>query len=482
MAPKKKGTKKSSSGELPPIDKNKSSQPKKSTAKGGDKVKAKTPEKKSRGRSASPGKPKTGTPKKGKKKGKAKKKSVIEEEVEKDPLADLIYPEEMRPLEEILAQNTLTAELARRTPLPARRERSTACTGRVFEWLSVRPAVLPAAAAAAAHPSRGPETDGRRVLDEAFEERCIRRIWHRLRARWAPLPLRDQSGASVRVRDMYAFVCAQGERIEGGYPHAPVWQEIENLLRTIFFSMPGGDVWAKRIDTENQEEIGYFEYCIGHADLLPAMQTIISGTHLVKTPNRNGNLLLHLATKLGNVPMLRTLLIHGSLVDAPGAQGNTALHLACAAGAQEAAELLLHYKADPDAGNTAGETPLLLAAGGGHLALCQALLAAGADRDAASAGLRTPLMAAAAGGHLPVAKLLVEGGADYWATTAGLQSALLAAGRAVPPHPEVVAYLYGKQRDRYVAPPPVPEGEKRPKTGAKKGKAKSPKKGGKKKK
>lgn len=105
-----------------------------------------------------------------------------------------------------------------------------------------------------------------------------------------------------------------------------------------------------------------------------------------------GETALHLAARLGWLPMVRLLLDHGMHVDTPGSYGQTPLHAACWGGQLKSARLLIRSGADVNARTGlsrpltqldlekgAGFTPLYCAVGERHPTLVRLLVKHGAD-------------------------------------------------------------------------------------------------------
>ena len=129
----------------------------------------------------------------------------------------------------------------------------------------------------------------------------------------------------------------------------------------------------------------------------------------------NGETILHLVARDGDVGAVEALLAAGANVMARTAYGETPLHDAVS-NEVSVVETLLVAGADVMARAGDGDTPLHDAAGAGNPAAVEILLAAGADPMARGGSGWTPLHRAAWGsGHLAVVEVLVAAGADVMA-------------------------------------------------------------------
>ena len=112
-----------------------------------------------------------------------------------------------------------------------------------------------------------------------------------------------------------------------------------------------------------------------------------------------------------DVTAVRTLIQRGVSPDSADRQGNTLLQIAARSGDLEMVRVLLQAKAKSELRNALGETALMLAAVGGHLEVVRELVQAGSLVNATD-GSWGPLHYAAWRGHLNVCQFLLERGAD----------------------------------------------------------------------
>lgn len=123
------------------------------------------------------------------------------------------------------------------------------------------------------------------------------------------------------------------------------------------------------------------------------------------TVDAQGNTLLILAAREGQLATVEALLKHRVKVGARNFVGDSALMLAVLAGHDKVAEVLMKAGAPI---NQEGWTPLHYAAFEGRLELLEKLLAAGADVNAVAPNKSSALMLAARNGHVGVVRRLLK--------------------------------------------------------------------------
>ncbi|MBN8441793.1 MAG: ankyrin repeat domain-containing protein [Thauera sp.] len=123
------------------------------------------------------------------------------------------------------------------------------------------------------------------------------------------------------------------------------------------------------------------------------------------TVDAQGNTLLILAAREGQLSTVEALLKHRVKVGARNFVGDSALMLAVLAGHDKVAEVLMKAGAPI---NQEGWTPLHYAAFEGRLELLEKLLAAGADVNAVAPNKSSALMLAARNGHVGVVRRLLK--------------------------------------------------------------------------
>jgi len=142
------------------------------------------------------------------------------------------------------------------------------------------------------------------------------------------------------------------------------------------------------------------------------------------TRTRDGETLLHHASRAGSVEIAEALIAKGARVDAGSDTGNTPLHCAARRGQRELVRLLIVNGADVN--SLASERPgapvyfpLGLAARYGHGDIVKLLLANGADVNLQAGGGLSALHAAAFSASCEIAELLLASGAKMIADAKG---------------------------------------------------------------
>lgn len=130
---------------------------------------------------------------------------------------------------------------------------------------------------------------------------------------------------------------------------------------------------------------------------------------LPDTVDENGNSLLLLAAREGNLKVVELLVKRGAQVAYKNPAGDSALALAALQGHVEIVDTLL--QAGAPVGNE-GWTPLVYAAFNGHLAIVERMVERGAFVDQRAPNQATALMLAARNGHTDVVRYLLSKGAD----------------------------------------------------------------------
>ncbi|ATE59914.1 ankyrin repeat domain-containing protein [Thauera sinica] len=123
------------------------------------------------------------------------------------------------------------------------------------------------------------------------------------------------------------------------------------------------------------------------------------------TVDAQGNTLLILAAREGQLATVEALLKYRASVGTRNLAGDSALMLAVLAGHEQVADVLMKAGAPI---NQDGWTPLHYAAFEGRLVLLDKLLAAGAEANAAAPNKSTALMLAARNGHIDVVRRLLK--------------------------------------------------------------------------
>ncbi|MDR0770697.1 MAG: ankyrin repeat domain-containing protein [Burkholderiales bacterium] len=135
----------------------------------------------------------------------------------------------------------------------------------------------------------------------------------------------------------------------------------------------------------------------------------------------NGEPVLLLAARHGNVDVSEALLRAGAKVDKASVYGDTALMVAALSGHRRVVDLLIKNGAEV---NRKGWTPLSYAATGGQDEIVERLLDELADIDARAPNGTTALMMAVRQGKVSTVKLLINHGADVNARNEAGASAL----------------------------------------------------------
>jgi hypothetical protein len=128
---------------------------------------------------------------------------------------------------------------------------------------------------------------------------------------------------------------------------------------------------------------------------------------LIETPNKHGELPLHIAASSGAMESVKLLISLGANVNAKEPQsGATPLHMACMMGHKDVVEFLINNKADVNAKSAIGTTPLHIAAYQGYEDVVAVLMAHGADTNAKTRSGLTPLEWANQQNHKEIAQML----------------------------------------------------------------------------
>ena len=159
----------------------------------------------------------------------------------------------------------------------------------------------------------------------------------------------------------------------------------------------------------------------GHVD---TVKDLVQRGLDVNTTDPQGNNLLAIAARGGNLGLVNFLLAHRASEHHRNQFGEAALHLATFAGHDDIVERLLRAGADV---NSEGWSPLHYAAFNGNKILAKRLLAAGALIDARAPNRWTALMIAAKGGHVDIVQLLAQAGANQLLTDADGKTARIIA-------------------------------------------------------
>lgn len=131
-------------------------------------------------------------------------------------------------------------------------------------------------------------------------------------------------------------------------------------------------------------------------------------------PNKKGAKAIHMAAMAGHADVVKSIIQKGEDVDCKTNDGHTALHLAVESGQADIVEALLGYGASVTVNTEhSGETPLHIAARVPTGRLCaELLLKSGAEVNATQLALETPLHLAARHGHLDTVTTLLDEGAN----------------------------------------------------------------------
>lgn len=131
-------------------------------------------------------------------------------------------------------------------------------------------------------------------------------------------------------------------------------------------------------------------------------------------PNKKGAKAIHMAAMAGHADVVKSIIQKGEDVDCKTNDGYTALHLAVESGQADIVEALLGYGASVQVKTEhSGETPLHIAARvDGGRPCTELLLKSGAEVNALQLELETPLHLAARHGHLDTVTALLDEGAS----------------------------------------------------------------------
>jgi len=125
----------------------------------------------------------------------------------------------------------------------------------------------------------------------------------------------------------------------------------------------------------------------------------------------NGESLLHVACKSGQVAIVQYLCKHEALLELKDNNGNTALHVAVGNGHFNVTRVLVEKGANLCAADASGSTALHIAAKGGYLNIVQCLADSFAQIDMRNHKKETALLVAVAEGHEKIVRVLIEQGA-----------------------------------------------------------------------
>ena len=126
--------------------------------------------------------------------------------------------------------------------------------------------------------------------------------------------------------------------------------------------------------------------------------------------NDNGETLLILAAREGNLQKVRDLVTNGALIDQSNDdEKHTPMHDAAANGHLDVIRYLVEAGADMEREDYFGSTPLIRAAQQGHTNVVEYLLDMHAKESSYG---ETAMLQASSNGHLAVVQLLVERGSD----------------------------------------------------------------------
>ena len=165
---------------------------------------------------------------------------------------------------------------------------------------------------------------------------------------------------------------------------------------------------------------------------------------------------LYASVYRGDISKIRRHLDRGGDINAENEQGETLLHMAAKYGQMEIVQFLINRGADVNAGTGVGEfswvpvgkTPLMMVSVEGHVKIAKLLIERGADVNAKTNRGDTALMYAVTLKHIEIAKLLIERGADVNAHNNHGSTALMDVGRYAGVHLSGKPPLVGYSVDR----------------------------------
>lgn len=144
------------------------------------------------------------------------------------------------------------------------------------------------------------------------------------------------------------------------------------------------------------------------------VEWLIENGATVDAVNNDGQTLLHIAAKNGNIDMAKFLLIQKlEMLNHKDSSGDTALHKACWKGYQDVCECLIEKGADVNAEGNRRLTPVCYALYGKHYELATALVNEHSASVKDPVGGETPLfIAASRGSKQEFIEFLIKNGAD----------------------------------------------------------------------
>lgn len=187
-------------------------------------------------------------------------------------------------------------------------------------------------------------------------------------------------------------------------------------------SMQTSEVEAALQHDRNFEELDEFGWAPIHYainlsrnpdnEALEVVRLLMDSGADIRLQTRDGDTVLHLATRARSEEMSRFLVEMGLEVNAQDAMGTTPLAFAAKFGKSDICRLLVEAGADPNLARLDGWTPLHFAARFSRLETAELLLELGADVDGGSPDTGTPLHLAAFQGHDAMVELLLAAGAN----------------------------------------------------------------------